>query len=84
MLYIRKVWGYTQNLLRRLPNENPVYQAEVLAIKLAVDKLLEIKEEKDRFAKNFSDSQAALKALNSLKIKSKLANTIVSLKKLGE
>ena len=69
----------------RLPNKNTVYQAEVLAIKLAVHKLLEIKVEKDRFVKNFSDSQAALKALNSWKKNSKLvANTIASLNKLGE
>ena len=68
-----------------LPNKNTVYQAEVLAINLAVEKLLKVKEEKDRFVKKFSDSQAALKALNSWKIKSKFVfNTIASLNKLGE
>ena len=61
------------------------YSTEVLAIKLAVDKLLEVKDEKDRFVFFFSSSQAALKALNSWKIKSKVvANTIALLNKLGE
>ena len=56
----------------------------MLAIKLAADKLLEIKKDSDRYIKIFSDSQAALKSLNSWKIKSKLVGgTINSLNKLA-
>ena len=68
----------------RLAEEITVYQAEVLAIKLAVDKFREIRNPEDRYIKIFCDSQAALKSLNTWKIKSKLVhNTIQSLNTLA-
>lgn len=52
-----------------------VYQAEIL----------ELKTDSDKFVKIFTDSQAALKALDSWKIKSKLVgNTVDSLHKLAD
>ena len=56
----------------RLEEEITVYQAEVLAIKLAVQKLLSIKTQDLKFVKIFSDSQAALRSLANWNVKSKL------------
>ena len=62
----------------RLAEEINVYQAEVLAIKPAVRKLLEIRKTEFKFIKIFSDSQAALRLLASWKIKSKLFFEIIT------
>lgn len=57
----------------------------MLAIKLAANILLEIKGDKNKYVKIFSDSQAALKALNPWKIKSKLVgSTKESLNRLAD
>lgn len=53
------------NYSRNLEDVITVYQAEVLAIKLATQKLLSIKTEEFKFIKIFSDSQAALKSLQT-------------------
>ena len=45
----------------RLPEYVTVYQAEVLAMKLAAEEAAEILTPNDLYIKNFSDSQAALK-----------------------
>ena len=56
----------------RLEEEITVYQAEVLAIKVAAQKFLSIKTPDLKFVKIFSDSQAALKSLANWKVRSKL------------
>ena len=56
----------------RLEEEITVYEAEVLAIKHAAQKLINIKTEEHKFVKIFSDSQAALHSLANWKVKSKL------------
>ena len=56
----------------RLEEEITVYQAEVLAIKVATQKMLSIMTPELKFVKIFSDSQAALRSLANWKIKSKL------------
>ena len=69
----------------RLSTDITVFQAEVLAIKLAVSNYLCNKSINDRYIKIFSDSQAAIQALNKWKIKSHLvAETIWALNRLGE
>ena len=54
----------------RLPDYTTVYQAEVLAIRLAMIEVRQHLTEEDRYVKIFSDSQAALKSLAKNKIKS--------------
>ena len=54
----------------RLPDYTTVYQAEVLAIRLAMTEVRQHLEADDRFIKIFSDSQAALKYLAENKVKS--------------
>ena len=56
----------------RLEEEITVYQAEVLAIKLAAQKMISIKTPEQKYIKIFSDSQAALRSLANWKVKSKL------------
>ena len=69
---------------RRLPNENTVFQAELMAIKLAMEDLEPILTEQDRYLKIFSDSQAAIQGLNSNSITSQLVkDTITSLSAIG-
>ena len=69
----------------RLSDEMTVFQAEVAAIKLAVEYLIENFVSGTKFVKLFSDSQAALLALSNWKVKSKLVlETIEALNILGE
>ena len=56
----------------RLEEEITVYQAEVLAIKQAVNKLINIKSKTHKFIKIFLDSQTALQSLANWRVKSKL------------
>ena len=70
--------GFTINRLNmeiaadsiRLPDYTTVYQAEVLAIRLAMIEVRQHLREEDRYIKIFSDSQAALKSLAKSKVKS--------------
>ena len=54
----------------RLPDYTTVYQAEVIAIRLAMIEVRQHLREEDRYIKLFSDSQAALKSLANNKVKS--------------
>lgn len=53
----------------RLEEETTVFQADVLAIKLSIQRLINIRKTEHKFIKIFSDSQAALRALVNWKIK---------------
>ena len=55
-----------------LEEEITVYQAEIIAIKQAVQTLSNIKIKAHKFVKIFSDSQAALRSLANWRVKSKL------------
>ena len=55
----------------RLPNHATVFQAELLAIKLACQTLLQLPDSHPRFVKIFSDSQAAIRALANHTTKSR-------------
>ena len=55
---------------RWLPFESTVFQAEILAIHIALIRLNEILQPQDQYIKLFNDTQAAIQALNSHKIKS--------------
>ena len=50
---------------RRLPDEATVFKDELMAIKLAMFNLAGRINESDRYIKIFSDSRAAIQALNS-------------------
>ena len=52
----------------RLPDYTTVYQAEVIAIRLAMIEVRQHLREDDRYIKVFSDSQAALKSLAKNKV----------------
>ena len=70
---------------RRLPDFATVFQAEVAAIGLAADTLLQGAINTPRFVKIFTDSQAALLALNNPLIRSKTVwRTAQSLNALGK
>ena len=56
----------------QLEEEITVYQAEVLAIKQAVQTLSNIKAKEHKFVKILSDSHAALRSLANWRVKSKL------------
>ena len=63
----------------RLADEITVNQAEVLPIKQAVLKLIEVKTKNHKFVKIFSDSQAALLSLANWTVKSNLALVTINL-----
>ena len=68
----------------RLEEDITVYEAEVLAIKQAVQTLSNIKIKEHKFVKIFSDSQAALRFLANWRVKSKLVyNTMEVLNTLA-
>ena len=65
---------------RRLPPLTTVFQAEITAIQMAAQALPHLLLPTNRYAKNFTDSQASLLALNSSFITSQLIkNTILYL-----
>ena len=69
---------------RRLPDEATVFQAEIMAIQLAMLDIAGILKEGDRYIKIFSDSRAAIQALNSAIVTSQLVkNTISALNLVG-
>ena len=69
---------------RRLPGESTVFQAEIMAKQMAMNSLANSINVNDRFIKIFSDSQAAIQALNSTYLTSKLVkNTINALNQVG-
>ena len=62
-----------------------VFQAEILAIRLAMIRLNEILQTQDQYIKLFTDSQASLQALNSHEIKSlAVKDTILALNLVGQ
>ena len=63
---------------RRLPDEATVFQAELMAIKLAMYELAGKLEALDRYIKVFSDSRAAIQALNSAIITSQVVKDTIS------
>ena len=70
---------------RRLPLESTVFQAEILAIRLAMIRLNEILQTQDQYIKFFTDSQASIQALNSHEIKMlAVKDTIPALNPVGQ
>ena len=63
---------------RRLPFESTVFQAEILAIRIAMIRLNEILQPQDQYIKLFCDSQAAIQAINSHKIRSLAVKDAIS------
>ena len=63
---------------RRLPFESTVFQAEILAIKIAMIRLNEILQPTDQYIKLFCDSQAAIQAINHYEIRSLAVKDSVS------
>ena len=69
---------------RRLPDEATVFQAELMAIQIAMLDLAGILNDNDSYVKIFSDSRAAIQALNSSTVTSQLVkNTIAALNLVG-
>ena len=69
---------------KRLPDESTVFQAELMAIQMAMLDLAGILKEGDRYIKIFSDSRAAIQALNSAVVTSQLVkNTVSALNLVG-
>ena len=62
----------------RLPDESTVFQAELMAIKKAMYDLARIITEQERYVKIFSDSRAAIMALNSTIVTSELVKTTIA------
>ena len=72
---------YTESI--KLNNEATVYQAEAIAIQRAAERMYSIHNNKDKYIRIFSDSQAVLKALEKEIIKSKtILNTKNALNQL--
>ena len=63
---------------RRLPDEATVFQAELMAIKLAMFDSAGQLQEDDRYVKLFSASRADIQALNSNIITSQLVKDTIS------
>ena len=61
----------------RLPDYATVYQAEVMAIRLAMIEVRQHLTDEDKYIKLFSDSQAALKSLAKNKVKSHLVGQTI-------
>ena len=69
---------------RRIQDEATVFQAEIMAIKMAMEALGSNLQPQDRYIKIFSDSQAAIRALNSSTVTSQLVkDTVYELNKIG-
>ena len=69
---------------KRLPDESTVFQAELMAIQMAMLDLAGLLKEGDRYIKIFSDSRAAIQALNSAVVTSQLVkNTVSALNLVG-
>ena len=69
---------------RRIQDEATVFQAEIMAIKMAMEALESNLQPEDRYIKIFSDSQAAIRALNSSTVTSQLVkDTVKELNKIG-
>ena len=71
---------------RRLPESATVFQAEINGIKMSCEKMIqEIKHYKPKYIKIFSDSQAALLAINSSNINSRaVLETIKAMNELAK
>ena len=63
---------------QRLPDEATVFQAELMAIKMAMFDLAGYLENNDRYIKLFSDSRSAIQALNSNTVSSQLVRDTVN------
>ena len=63
---------------RRLPDEATVFQAELMAIKLAMLDLAGNLGVNDRYVKVFSDSRSAIQALNSSTVTSQLVKDTIN------
>ena len=63
---------------RRLPDESTVFQAELMAIKMAMFDLVGYLEPEDRYIKLFSDSRSAIQALNSNTVSSQLVKDTIN------
>ena len=63
---------------RRLPDEASVFQAELMAIKLAMFDLAGNLNENDRYVKIFSDSRAAIQPLNSSIVTSQVVKDAIN------
>ena len=69
---------------RRLPDETTVFQAELMAIQMAMIDLAGTINEGDNYVKIFSDSRAAIQALNASTVTSQLVkSTIAALNLVG-
>ena len=68
------IYKYKTNIASNcanLPTTSTVFQAEIIGIKLACEELIKIQEERNvKYVKIFSDSQAAVAALDSNEITS--------------
>ena len=63
---------------RRLPDEATVFQVELMAIKIAMFDLAGKIDESERYAKIFSDSRAAIQALNSEVVTSQVVKDTIN------
>ena len=63
---------------KRLPNECTVSQAEIMAIKMAMVELVANPSEDDSYIKIFSDSRAAIQALNNSTVSSQIVKDTIS------
>ena len=63
---------------RRLPDEATVFEAELMAIKMAMFDLAGCLINEDRYVKLSSDSRSAIQALNSSTVSSQLVKDTVS------
>ena len=69
----------------RLPMHTTVFQAEIIAIDEACKKFIDTKQSNMQYIKIFSDSQAAILALNSNTVTSSLIKqTIITLNQLAD
>ena len=81
VIFKRKAERYSNSI--RMPMENTVFQAEVLAIREAIKEYITLRHDTETSVKVFTNSQAALLALSTLTIKSRLVySTIMELNKL--
>ena len=63
---------------KRLPDEATVFQAELMAIKMAMFDITGSLGNEDRYVKLFSDSRSAIQALNSSTVSSQLVKDTIS------
>ena len=70
--------------MKRLPDKATVFQAELMAIQMAMLDITGILSATDRYIKNFSDSRAAIQALHSATVTSQLVKeTVLALNLVG-